>query len=254
MSEQPPPIDLSALDAIPELAWAALAQKRIYFGHKSVGDNIVAGIREVMRLRPRIRLRIVDTAEPASLAEPGFAHSHLGTNGDPNSKFKAFADVLASGIGDQADIAMFKLCYADIGVNTDPNRVFESYRGTISDLRCRFPRVAFVHVTTPLTTIQTGIKAAIKWSLGRPLSGHVQNCRREEYNAFVRSTYGPDGCVVDLAATQSVQPDGTAVVFRRHGSQVRCLAREYTCDGGHLNQVGRLIAAMQVLSVLAQCD
>ena len=44
------------LDSISSAQWAALAGKRIFFGHKSVGQNIMTGIEEVLGKYPAISL------------------------------------------------------------------------------------------------------------------------------------------------------------------------------------------------------
>ncbi|HSA96105.1 MAG TPA: hypothetical protein VLJ16_08640, partial [Acidobacteriota bacterium] len=36
------------LEAVPQEKWDSLAQKRIFFGHKSVGFNIISGLEDVM--------------------------------------------------------------------------------------------------------------------------------------------------------------------------------------------------------------
>ena len=42
--------------------WENLSQKKIYFGHQSVGFNIIDGIKDVMKENPQIKLNIVETA------------------------------------------------------------------------------------------------------------------------------------------------------------------------------------------------
>lgn len=250
MSTQPTP-DLDSLDRIPDPAWDALAQRRIYFGHQSVGDNILAGIAEILKLRPRIRLRVVESADPATLSQPVLAHSHLGANGDAESKIQAFADLMAAGTGDRAQIAMLKLCFVDIEGNQDPSGLFKTYSRTLTELEQRFPRVLFAHFTVPLTMIPKGPKSTVKRLLGRPLWGYEQNLKRAEYNRLLRSRYGAQGRVLDLAAWESTRPDGTVQSFAWRGQICPALVPMYTDDGGHLNASGRLVAAKGMLSWLA---
>lgn len=245
------PIDLSSLDRIPERSWAALADTRIYFGHQSVGDNILAGMTQIMRSRPVIRLRIMESADPRSLAEPVLAHSHLGSNGSPESKIRAFADVMRAGAGARAQVAMFKLCYADIESHTDPAAVFETYKQTLDELERDFPRVQFAHFTVPLTMIPRGPKSVVKRLFGKPLWGYEQNLRRESYNERIRTTYGPRKRLIDVAEFEANFPDGTTEFFTWQGRKCRALAPTFTEDGGHLGTVGRVAVARGMLSWLA---
>src|ERR1700686_4954691 len=56
----------------------SLSAKRIFFGHQSVGDNIVQGIRDLMAADARLKINMASSAEPQSV--PGFAivEAHIG--------------------------------------------------------------------------------------------------------------------------------------------------------------------------------
>ena len=43
----------NSLKDIPDTAWETLSKKKIYFGHQSVGYNIIAGIQDLMKEYPR---------------------------------------------------------------------------------------------------------------------------------------------------------------------------------------------------------
>ena len=68
---------------IPESAWQRLSKHKFYFGHQSVGYNIIDGINDIMMENPQVRIDIVDTKDPAMLKEGVFAHSSIGQNTDP---------------------------------------------------------------------------------------------------------------------------------------------------------------------------
>jgi hypothetical protein len=106
-----------------------------------------------------------------------------------------------------------------------------------------------VHVTAPLTSEQGGAKEFVKKLLGR--GGPAQNARREEYNSLLRKTYQGQEPIFDLARIESTAPDGTAVTAKWNGIDTPTMAAEYTNDGGHLNSVGKLRAARELVSVLA---
>ncbi|MHC4582346.1 MAG: hypothetical protein ACYS14_12895, partial [Planctomycetota bacterium] len=76
-------IVLASIDDVPQEYWARLSGKRIFFGHKSVGYNIIDGIRDVLDERREIKLNVVETRDPAEFGAPVFAHSQVGRNTDP---------------------------------------------------------------------------------------------------------------------------------------------------------------------------
>ncbi|OEU51706.1 MAG: hypothetical protein BA868_08700 [Desulfobacterales bacterium C00003106] len=50
-------ISFTALKDVPVSSWEKLAQKNIFFGHQSVGFNIMDGIKDLMKENPQIKLR-----------------------------------------------------------------------------------------------------------------------------------------------------------------------------------------------------
>jgi hypothetical protein len=238
-------LDMSALDRVPQHAWDHLAGRRIYFGHQSVGYDVIRGLETILAQRPGIRLRVVESADPRTLERSCLAHSKNGSNTDPQSKFQAFANYLGAGGGDLAEVALYKLCYADINDRTAPAAVFEAYEAAIGTLQSRFRRVRILHVTVPLTTIPGGPRRTIKRWLGRPNWAAQQNARREEYNRMLLERFGDS--VFDLARVESTRPDGVRHVFRQGGRDHPGLCPDYSEDGGHLSSLGQLVAAREFL-------
>ncbi|MEW6252163.1 MAG: hypothetical protein AB1716_16110 [Planctomycetota bacterium] len=232
---------------VPPAAWSQLAGRRVFFGHQSVGDDIVAGLEDVLRARPDLGLRICRTAAPVDFAGPVFAHDHLGVNGDPCSKLRAFADVLDGGLGRCVDVAFFKFCYVDVTAATDVPALFAEYRATLDRLERDWPAVTFVHVTVPLTVRPAGLKAEVQRLLGRA-NDNLARCR---FNALLRAEYAGRAPLFDLAAVEATGPDGFCCGYDDAGVRVTSLASVYTGDGGHLNAVGRRRAAERLLVVLA---
>ncbi len=68
----------------------SLASKRIFFGHQSVGDNILQGIRDLKASDPRLTLNLVSSADPETISGPAFIETHIGVNRNPDSKNDAF--------------------------------------------------------------------------------------------------------------------------------------------------------------------
>jgi len=52
-------IKFQSINDIPQEKWDKLAQKRIFFGHQSVGFNILNGLNLIMADNPHIKLNIV---------------------------------------------------------------------------------------------------------------------------------------------------------------------------------------------------
>jgi hypothetical protein len=108
-----------------------------------------------------------------------------------------------------------------------------------------------VHVTAPLTIVSGGLKASLKKLFGLAPYGIIENMRREEYNTLLRQTYQGREPIFDLARVESTALNGVAVSVEWKGSVVPVLDSVYTDDGGHLNTVGKLRAARELISVLA---
>ena len=225
-----------------------IAQERIYFGHQSVGKNILDGLRE-LSLTAGVPLKIAELPRAADLQGSGLGHLFVPENGDPVRKLANFRRAL--GVGSQADIALVKFCYVDITADTDMRGLFDEYRSTIDELKRKNPRTTFVHVTLPLTTVQTGPKAWVKRLLGRAPYGTIENVKREQYNALLRRTYAGREPIFDLARVESIAADGTQATVEWDGVVAPALVPAYTDDGGHLNHAGRLRAATQFAAVLA---
>lgn len=230
---------------------ASLATKRVFFGHQSVGNNIIQGIRDLASADPRLRLNIVKSSDPQSVTGPALVEFEIGQNGDPQSKVKAFAAVLNKGMGAQGGIAMYKFCYVDIDSATDVPKMFAGYREGISTLKAKYPSLKIVHITVPLTTVEPTAKAWVKSLLGRTTTQDM-NVKRNQFNTLVRQTYAGTDPIFDLAEVESTHRDGSRSYFTRGNEKIYTLAPEFTADGGHLNDTGRRAAAERLLFVLAQ--
>jgi len=242
--------NLPSIKDIPNSSWEKLSQKRIYFGHQSVGFNIIEGIKDVMKENPQIKFNIVETSEPEALDNPLFAHSRVGSNKDPKSKTTAFVMLMDEGVGNKADIAFFKFCYVDIGEQTDAREIFTYYKDTLARLRAKYPKTTFVHVTVPLRIVQRGPKVWIKTIINRPIGGYADNINRNRYNDLLRQAYQGKEPIFDLADIESTFSDGSRSSFKANGKTYHSMVSAYTNDGGHLNETGRRLVAEQLLVFL----
>jgi hypothetical protein len=229
----------------------SLKSRRIFFGHQSVGGNIVEGIEDIFR-RDGIGISNIKNLKGGALPNigSGFYHDYLGKNGSPETKNAAFARVIDESSG-RMDVAFFKYCYLDIDAGTDVNKTFELYRSMMVELKSKYPKVKFIHVTDPLTTVQTGAKAWIKRILGRPLGGYDDNRKRNEFNEYMRKQYNGKEPIFDLAEIESRLPDGSHVTYNYDGKNYYALAPMYTNDGGHLNEEGKRRVAEKLIRFLS---
>jgi hypothetical protein len=223
-----------------------VAQRRILFGHQSVGGNILEGLRQLGSEQQAAGLRIVAADQP--LDSPALAHLAIGENGKPASKIADFDRLLAGEPGGWAEVAFFKFCYADFDARTDARHLFESYQRANEARRARHPRITFMHLTAPLTTVQRGPAGWVLRLAGRDPWGEPENVIRHQYNELLRQTYRGREPILDLARLESAGGNGS---FRHRGRRYESLSPGYTDDGGHLNYAGRLAVATAAIATLA---
>ena len=240
------------LQGVPQEKWDTLAEKKIYFGHQSVGRNILDGLATVLEKHPSIRLEVRETTDAADFEGPVFAHSPIGRNRDPKGKIDSFREILDSGIGEKADIAFFKLCYVDIERATDVADLVDYYDGALAELRGQYPDLTVIPVTGPLTNAAPGVKPLVKRILGMGPAIKADNIRRNAFNDHIRRKYS--SLLWDLADAEATTPEGAKVTFEEGGRAFQLLNKAYTGDGGHLNAIGSQIVAIDLLLRLAALD
>lgn len=228
----------------------AVARRSVFFGHQSVGVNILDGVRQLAS-QEGVALRVEEVPTTSGVAPGTLAHGFMADNGEPLRKIESFQRALGQGPGAGVDIALLKFCYVDFTSDTDVQKVFAAYQAAVRGLRATFPGTTFVHVTAPLTGIQGGLKGTVKRLLGRAPYGVKENLRREEYNALVRQAYQGKEPLFDLARVESTTADGRAETADWKGQSAPALVPSYTSDGGHLNAEGQRVAARELIAVLA---
>jgi hypothetical protein len=241
-----------SFDAVTPAQWERLASERIFFGHQSVGGNLLEGVQEVLATNASIPLRAVETASAAEMAEPGLYHAAIGTNGEPASKLAAFKEIVTEGIGEGA-IVLLKYCYVDVSLTTDANALFEEYRKGVEELRQRRPDLTVVHVTLPLQSDPGTLRYVAAIVRGLPTYRHL-NAIRQDYNELLRRTYTGKDPIFDLAQLESTRPDGGRALVRHKGKSIPVLDNAWTYDGGHLNETARLQMAKALLATLAMAQ
>ncbi len=241
----------ASLRDIDDATWQKLAQRKIFFGHQSVGANVLEGIDDLRQENPQVKLNVVSSANPAAVPGPALVESRIGRNGDPRSKTVAFLSAVDAGWGARPDIALYKFCFADMSNGTDVLKMFDEYKASIDTVHAKYPGLVIVHVTMPLTTSEGRLKALAKQILGKPLERDLA-LKRNRFNALLHRQYDGKEPVFDLAAAESTRLDGHRVFFEYDSAPVYTLAPEFTDDGAHLNKLGRRVVAEQFLIVLAR--
>ena len=244
---------VTATPTVPDFAsvtpqqWEALASRRIFFGHQSVGENIMDGVRDLLARNPQIPLRLVGANEPGPEALPGLYHAKVGRNGDVASKSDAFA---AATTHLAPSVALLKYCYVDVTGESDPEALFRDYRTRMRALRDSHPGLVVMHATMPLTDVG-GTREWLAGKVRGETTKRDLNRIRNRYNDLLRAEYAGQEPVFDIARIESTLADGSRTFFGRGGGAVYYLAPFFTDDGGHLNADGRRAAAEHLLALLA---
>ena len=228
----------------------AVSSARVYFGHQSVGGNIMDGLEDLQRQLGQPVVRVGELgALDAPVGQGILLHTAIGKNEDPGSKCEDFRRVLDQLQG-KLDVALFKFCYIDFNDRSNVDAIFETYARTMDDLKARYPDVVFMHVTAPLRTVDRGPGVWIREMLGRPNRTKLANVNRNEFNRRLKERYAGDP-IFDLAEVMSTYPDGRRESFKANGADYFSLVPAYTDDGGHLNGVGRTYAAAAFVNSIA---
>ena len=218
-------------------ALTTAARARVFFGHQSVGLNILSGVPAVYA-DGGVSAPPIEQGETAAGPTGGFiSHQFIGENGNPLLKIADFDRTIRAGMGRQVDVALMKFCYVDITAGTDVNAVFAKYRDTLAGLARDFPTVSFIRTTVPLTTNS---------------GGQADNAARERLNTLIRGQDG--GNLFDLAAIESTRPDGTRVSGQYGNQAYFALYDGYAPDSGHLNALGSKVTAAGLLEAIARAS
>ena len=230
------------------LGWEKLSTMKIYFGHQSVGYNIMAGVDDLARKNEMLAINIKETNDPADFNQPVFAHSLVGRNEDPLFKINNFKEIIDSGIGNKVNIAFFKFCYVDITRETDLNSLFDSYVQAMEYLVFAYPQVTFLYVTVPVRVKPAGIKNKIRNILNISGPDLEDGLARNRFNIMMRNKYGRTGKLFDLAKYESFYAHETIDQIKQ---KEMFLISAYSNDGKHLNAYGREVIAGQLLLFLS---
>lgn len=228
-------------------ALRAVATHKVWFGHHSVGSDLLEGVQALAR----------DADVAVTIGE-----GPVGNNGEPLDKIAAFEREALSGAGKDADVVAMKLCYADFKPTTDVSTLVDAYAASVQRIRAARPNVRVLHITPPLTTRQSDLKSRVLRFFGRPVWGDDANMRRVEYGELMAARFAGEP-LLDLARIESTRSDGSreihlvssAAVPGARARLVPMLWPGWSRDEGHLNDDGKRVAARAfVTAVQAAID
>lgn len=230
------------------------AARRVFFGHQSVGENVISGLVPAFARQGAMPPVIADLTSPAIKTPRGagaFLHAFVGTNTDPLGKLADFDARLRGGLSEEIDAALVKFCYVDVDRNTDIDQLFVRYTSTLELLIRDYPKVDFWHSTVPLMA-RPGLLARLRGSVTTTWATYCaeDNLARERYNAKIRAKHR--GRLFDLAAIESTTPTGSRVEGRVAGQVYYSLYPGFASDSGHLNAGGSELAAAHLLALLGE--
>lgn len=222
-----PPADPTMLQKL-----TAISSLKVWFGHQSVGAQVLDGVRRILKANPGSGVSVVQTASAKNIGAGVIGNDFVGENEDAVSKLNAFAGDIRGGIGSTVNLAFMKFCYVDFPTNLD----FNTYKTTMANLQAQYPKVKFLHVTVPL---------------GEAGDAASKNDKREGWNTKLRSTY-PAEQIFDLAYYESHDKFNNLCVSKTDdGLNHPCLANDWAAnDGGHLNEAGQDMLAKKFIDFL----
>ncbi len=226
-----------------------ISKQKIYFGHQSVGGNILQGIQDILSETGFTGLNIIKAEEYRPDLEYFFAESRIGQNYYPKKKCDSFRKVVEEVFKGNLNIAMMKFCYIDFNPTTDVEDLFDYYKKTIEELKATYPNITFVHITVPLSSKSNWIKSALKKLLKGGDSNEIENIKRNEFNNLLKEYFKEDP-IFDLAEAEATYPDSSKEYFEKNGKRYYALISDYTDDGGHLNSLGRKKVAQELIKTL----
>jgi len=223
---------------------------RVFFGHQSIGSNILNGIREIENQFDGGKINFIEVGKENLPKDGFFAHGKIGENESPESKCDAVKNILRGGLGNHVDVALFKLCFIDIRGKDKEKEILDLYKGTLTSLRSEFPKVKFIPITVPLTVNEKAWKYMIKKMLKRETEKD-NNAKRNEFNRLLKEVFRGEA-IFDLAEIESSRPNGGREEFKLGENTYYSLVPEYSSDGSHLNDYGSKMVGKELILFLGR--
>jgi hypothetical protein len=245
--------------SLSEKSLDSFGQKRILFGHQSVGEDIINGLKELFKTQYKDRQLNITEFANSKPDSPGLYHFHVGKNRNPELKINHFKEVILNGAGNDFDIIMMKLCYVDIVKNStdETDSLFDLYVASVQEIKEKFPQLKVIHCTVPLKTRDTfekGKKAEIKrflMSLTGKRANDESNAKREYFNQKIRQKFAGADLVFDIAKIEALKSLKSSDMLSDNSNSKSPLFLQpgLSNDGGHLNELGQKWVAAHFLNL-----
>jgi len=242
------------LNPVKSIPWEMIRQKKIVFVYRSVGRDILEGIKEMGRKNDRSEFIFIDEDTMNRELKPKrgfFLQQWLNMNSSPQDLKKNYEDLL-----DRIQVKDIDFAMVRFSPFFDDNLVEENFKKVqiaIEDLKKEFPDTEFLISTFPLTHSKTSLKTWIKKLIGQDdIWEYDSNITVNEFNRHMRETYGNEATFFDLAKIQSTYPNGERSTFTKKGKSYYHMVSEYTHDGTHLSAKGREVVAEQLLILIGR--
>ena len=235
------------------IQWGDLFRRNIFIAHRSVGNNLIQGIRDYSQKIFKIEFKITNIDKETNFKKNGIFHSWVNGEGSPQAIAMDYINLVENKLKKKIDIAYIRFTpfYSD---NNDKNlnKVLNDYMEAQLLLETKYPETIFIHGTFPLThtkiTLKTRIKKILKYG---DIWEYGQNIYINKYNALIRETYGDKKSFFDFAEIESTYPNGQRSYFIHDGKKYYHLVSGYTYDGTHLNENGKIVVAERFIFLLS---
>jgi len=233
-----------------------IRNKKILFGHASVGDNIMEGLANLASSNPeRYNLNIINN--PSDIE--GYAFGHWGwinsRNGYANEKIIEFENKIRSNTssgnqwGNTLDFAFLKFCFADINVEKNVTEIFNNYISCVNRLKQDYPTCKFIFVTNPN-------RGDVYFNYQK-----FDAIKRYELNQMIRNYIETNGgFLFDIADLEEHDENMNLQYFEYANENYPKMwyvpensdSDGWSYDGGHLNNKGKNHIALSMWSLFGQ--
>lgn len=224
-----------------------LQGKRVFFGHQSVGNNIISGLDSLIIRNSELSfIKIVDYDKFMDLNVTDdttfyLIHAPVGKNGNPGSKLQDFEIKLES--IQHINAAFLKFCFVDVTEETDVKLLYNNYIESISLLQSKYKNIDFAYFTIPLITKRNIFIRVLKKIYTLVTRNPDNSIKRNEFNSLLRNTNNIK--LFDIAYLESSADDNSVKKNNEF------LLKRYASDPGHLNEIGSEKVANHLLVFLS---
>lgn len=226
---------------------------RVLFGAQSVGADIAKGIPSAYSTAHVRKPKVIAWSKAnngKNRTKALVATATIGTNGNAQSKLRAFARLVNDAPRGSVDVALMAFNYQDVTAETDIDSLFQDYADTMESVERANPDIAFLYATVPVTTANSwrSVENANVTGL-RDVDQPVwqDNIARERLNALIRDQYAPTGRLFDIAALQARIGGGKVAAKVHEGQTYFVMYPGLSSNGKGLNKTGQTQLAKSLM-------